>query len=136
VPDDAVIEAARAIRPYLPELVPGEAEAIDGELATLLASLPDDPAAPGKIEQRLLSPKPLLEWTATFLDGGEPPDVKELRTAVEERYAGLPGHGDPPPLPRKYVCPSGDYVRYRRGGEPLPPCPSDGLALVPADRDG
>jgi hypothetical protein len=46
-----------------------------------------------------------------------------------------PGRGDPDYRPRRYACPRGDYVWYRRVVSLLPPsCPTHGAPVEPADR--
>lgn len=134
--DDVIIEAARAIRAYLPELVgTAEAETIDRQLVDLLARAQDDPACVERILELLGRRDATAEWTAVLLESGYPPDVREL-VEQRERYAGLAGHGEPPPAPRRYACPEGDFVRWRRGAEPLPTCPEHGLALEPSEGAG
>ncbi len=133
--DDAILEAMRAIRAYLPDLVGiAEVGGIDRELADLLARASDDPAVADRGLRVLERHEATAEWVATFLDGGYPPDLQAL-IEQRERYSGLPGHGDPPPVARRYACPKGDFVRWRRGAAPLPPCPTHGLALAPDSAD-
>ncbi|GAA1261301.1 hypothetical protein GCM10009665_58830 [Kitasatospora nipponensis] len=130
--DEAILDALRTIRGYLPNLV-GAAEAaeIDRELADLLARPPLDTATVvARGLEVLQRHNATLEWAATYLDSGYPPDIRAL-IEQRERYAGLPGQGDPPPAARRYRCPNGDYVRWRRGAEVLRPCPTHHLPLVP-----
>lgn len=134
--DDTILEAVRAIRPYLPELLAdaGSAAELDRALADLLAGWEANPRAEDDALERLSGPPEVAEWAAAFLEAGVPPDV---RVFVEhgERYSGLPGHGEAPPVPTRYACPEGDYVRWRRGAELVPDCPTHGVPLEPSGRE-
>ncbi len=132
VDDDAILEAMRTLRGYLPGLV-GDAEAggIDRELADLLVSTADVAEVIDLGLQVLQRDEAVAEWAAAFLADGFPPDVRAL-IEERERYSGLPGLGEPPPAARRYACPNGDFVRWRRGAEPLPPCPTHSLPLAEA----
>jgi hypothetical protein len=45
------------------------------------------------------------------------------------------GHGDPDYRPRRYACPHGDYVWYRRTVSQEPPlCRTHAVVLDPAER--
>jgi hypothetical protein len=110
--DEAILEAARAIRPYLEAL---GADAIDGRLAGLIVAR-DEVGIVGLMGER----EATLEWFSAHLGRGAPSDV-EMESV---RYAGLPGHGEPPPAAHRYVCAEGDYVWWRRGAEPLRHCPT------------
>jgi len=128
-PGQLIAELARAIRPYLAELVDdGEAAArLDAELAGLLANTgsPSFQADVLKVAGRHAATR---DWAAAFLESGAPPDVAPQ---VERGYAGPPGRGVVPVVAR-FVCPDGDYVRWRRAaGQELGPCPTHGLDLVP-----
>ena len=132
--DDPILEAARSIRPYLSELVGDhDAELIDAELAELLAAAEDEPPDTALLLDRLGSAPATAEWTATFLEGGYPPAVAGFFVRTD-RVGELPGHGEAPTGARKYVCPEGDFVWWRRGAEPLRRCPTHaGQALEPAN---
>ncbi|MGW7404857.1 hypothetical protein ACWGI9_14175 [Streptomyces sp. NPDC054833] len=136
VPDPGVVlEAARAIRPYLPELfshAPERAGRLDTELARLL----DPGAGSGAAESvlRVLEGNPITQvWAAQFIDFGVPPE-----------FAGPGTRGPAGPVPSgdgealrpgpKYVCPvGGDVVWWRRHiGQEVPRCATHGRTLVKA----
>lgn len=120
--DEVLLDAARAVRPYLSELVgqPTAAE-LDAELAALLASARGGHAVADRVAEMLSRSAEVQAWAAGFLEHGCPPEVAELR---ERAFQGLPGVPEAP-SPDKFRCPEGDYVFYRRAvGVRVPPCPT------------
>lgn len=134
--DRELFAAARAVRPFLEDLVPQEAAAVDRELAAaLLSSDPDDARLDG-IQSVFAGHQSLTDWIAQFLAANStPPEVVEVvtRLAAGAAYQNLAG--DPAPQPgTRFVCPNGDYVRHvLRRGQTIKPCPTCGLSLVQAD---
>lgn len=127
--DEVVLEAARAVRPYLVKLVGIKAAAtVDAQLARLLAD-----AAGRDVEADLRGVLEAHEGTKVFVERvledpeHRPPDV----VSAASRYAGL--SGQPLLIPRpKFQCPHGDYVYYRQEkGESIPNCPTDNCPLEP-----
>lgn len=124
-----ILEAARAIRGYLSELLGAEPAArVDAALTVLLASGGDD------VEDRIIEEfdrhDTTRDWAATFLELGMPPDLAQYGERV---FAVTPGHGDAVRIP-KFACPRGDYSWYRHAvGEEPPLCPSHALAVEPVD---
>jgi hypothetical protein len=124
VTDEDVLEAARAIRPYLPDLAPDVGEQLDGDLAALLSAAADGDDVRLDVARLLRSEPATREWTQEFLRLRQPPEVVKA-------FEPAPGHGAPVPA-LKFVCPLGDYVRYAAGvGERIESCPSHRLPLVP-----
>jgi hypothetical protein len=124
-----IAELARAIRSYLAGLVDdGEVAArLDAELAGLLAET-GSPSFQADVLEAVGTHAATRDWAAAFLESGAPPDVAPQ---VERGYAAPPGRGVVAVVAR-YVCPEGDYVRWRRAaGMELEPCPTHGLDLVP-----
>jgi hypothetical protein len=116
---DPVVEAARAARPYLADLLGEDAHAFDDELAALL----NEPVpSPEDIEALVVRRPEIHAWIAALVGDPElrPPDV------CDRGPGELPGLGEPVAAPR-YACQHGDFVWYRRtiGAEP-PPCPTHG----------
>jgi len=130
--DEGVLEAARAVRPYLAEFMDSAVAAdVDAELARLLAT-----AAGGEdVEGRLRAVLEADEATGVFLERvlEDAPDFRPPQVVSEltSRYSGLPG--DPSPVRAdKFRCPYGDYVWYRpEVGVPVRPCPTHHCALEP-----
>jgi hypothetical protein len=129
-----IIDAAKAIRLYLPDLVVDSADGLDSRLAELLGA-----AVPPDLEQsirELLSSQPeTREWTAAFLELGEPPEVH----AYPERGVlpeSLPGSlGDVRPVrAKRFECPHRDMTFYRRyAGQSLPLCKTHHIAMEPTN---
>ena len=128
-PGQLIAELARAIRPYVAALVEdGQAAArLDADLAGLLAET-GRPTFQTDVLDVVGRHAATRDWAAAFLEFGAPPDVSPL---VERGYAAPPGRGVVPVVAR-FVCPEGDYVRWRRAaGMELGHCPTHGLDLVP-----
>ena len=120
------LDAARAIRSYLPELLGApDASSTDARLAELLHAAQDGRPVTDAVVAVLAERPETRNWTAQFLERGSPPDV-----VGPER--GVPG--GPPvavlPAPR-FVCPSGDFAWWQRAAGIQPPnCPSHDQPLV------
>ena len=121
-----ILEAARSIRPYLSELLPApEAEALDQQLAHLLAQANTRQPIDNQILELLAGQDSTREWLSGFLQDKQQPE--SLRT-----FRPLPGHTSIVNA-AKFVCPHGDYTWYRpRVGMEPPLCPTHNLPLEPA----
>lgn len=114
-----VLEGARSIRPFLPELVGAESEQVDQQLAGLL----DKAKAGQQVDQQILEilksrPK-TKSWMAEFLASEQ----------VSKGYQGPPGKSGAVSMPR-YACPERDYIWYQRiAGTPVPSCPTHNCEL-------
>jgi len=142
-----VLEAGRAIRPYLAGLVGDQAGRIDDHLGEIL-NRPDPTAADTDILDVLDELQPTHDWVSGFYRaGGVPPEVvKAIQPGAESAEAenrvriailgGGASAGDPvltiPGL--RYACPFGDYVWYRLdAAEPVPMCPRHNVILEAAE---
>jgi hypothetical protein len=138
--DEALWEAARSIRPYLPELIGWtDAAYLDAALEELLNDSTHDEHTESQLRAVLEShqeTRDFLEWVRT-----DPPLYRPLQVlcrlpgygdAAGASYTGPPG--DPGPVPAdKSACPHGDYVWYRpEVGVPVPYCPTHHCQLEPA----
>jgi hypothetical protein len=127
--DNDIVEAGRAIRPYLKELIPEDAEAVDQELAKYV----DEPQTTGASSAKailaiLRKREPTRTWLAKMLATSE---SREFPTSVTRSFEPPPGRPDAVSA-RKYVCPQGDMVWYRMSaGSPIPKCTKHGVTLVP-----
>jgi hypothetical protein len=128
-----VLEAARAVRPYLPELVGPDAGRADRRIADLLAAagLGEDVAA--ELWSVLTGTEAIAAFVVEVLDDApyyRPPEWQPSNP----RGGGLehlPGPAGPVQHAGKYACPQGDYVWYRAAvGTPVPQCPTHGSILV------
>jgi hypothetical protein len=126
--DEEVLEAARAVRPYLADLLgQPDAEQIDGAIGDLLRR-----SASANVDRQLLelfdSRADLRDWVAVFWEYGLPPDFAVYR----ERSLPPPGDPAPLPVPERFVCPvDGNYVRFVRAAfEDAGTCPDHHVSLV------
>jgi hypothetical protein len=120
-PED-VLEGTRSIRPYLPDLLGTEAEEVDRQLAELLEKANTEQKVDQQILEILKSRPKTRNWMAEFLSPKQ----------QSKGWQQLPGSSGAVSA-RKYVCPQGDYVWYRRSaGILVPSCPTHGN-LIPAD---
>jgi hypothetical protein len=131
--NEGVLEGARAIRPYLSDLVGPTADRLDRRIAELLAT-----AALGKnVVDALRSLLESHEATGSFV-AEVLVDAPHYRPPYLQpgylRSRGLqPLAGDVGPVLHagKFACLHGDYVWYRPAiGTPIPPCPTHGLSLT------
>jgi hypothetical protein len=129
--DDGVLEAARAIRPYLGELVgPALASAIDDRIASEFNS-------PASLAGGVTGLRALLEehedtaWFLTRVLADSPLHRPPYLQQVRYRSITSPA-GDPYLVTAdRFVCPRGDYVWYRPEiGTPVPECPTHYLSLT------
>lgn len=114
-PED-VLEGARSIRPYLPDLLGAAAAECDRQIANLLAQAQQDQSVNAQILTLLKSHPKTKQWLSEFL----------AAKASSKGYEQLPGSSGAVST-QKYVCPQGDYVWYQRSaGIPVPTCPTHG----------
>lgn len=129
--DEGVLEAARAIRPYLRDLVgPAEAGTFDRRIADLLTG-PADVAATVAALRALLAGHEDTAWFLGRVLADRPLYRPPYQQSVPQRDISRPA-GDPGAIGAdRYVCPAGDYVWYRPDvGTRVPNCPDHGAALV------
>lgn len=128
IPPDSILDAARQIRPELPELLPTEAAAaFDRQLADYLARANAGDAVHEQILELLQSDPETEDW---LLETFAPRRVAKGET-MRGGYQGLPGSIGAIGA-QKYVCPEGnDYTRFLRSAGDIPTCPTHGCLLVP-----
>jgi hypothetical protein len=120
-----ILEAAKTIRPFLPELLEQNATEMDRQLALLIARCQADERQENQIAELLASQDATREWMAAFLD------ADSLREATRG-FNPLPGFAALGAS--KYVCPEGDYIWHHLDiSDPIPLCPTHQLPLVPAE---
>lgn len=125
--DTLLLDAARAIRGFLPELVEQcFAAEVDDELVRLLALAEEGKPVLEQVAAVLSRSPETLDWVSAYLEHGVPPEFAEVRERVFQGLEGVPAA----PAPEKYRCPSGDFVFYRRSvGIPVPQCPTHQIPL-------
>jgi hypothetical protein len=131
--NDGVVEAGRAIRPYLVELVGPAAGDFDERIAHLLNS-------GGPSNELATALRDLLnghEATSAFLEAVLFDAPQYRPPAVQSDYVRSRGYQGPPGEvgvvlhAGKYVCPYGDFVWYRPSvGTDIEECPTHGPGLV------
>ncbi|MDH3681200.1 MAG: hypothetical protein OEV40_14775 [Acidimicrobiia bacterium] len=126
--DDRIVEAARAVRPYVDELS-DEAAAVDEALVEALGLPP--PERDELIVEIFDSSDELRDWFAAFVETGLPPDVVGIR---ERAIEPLPGPGGPVE-PLRYACPNQDYVVYKTSVGRYR-CPTHRIPLVQQEASG
>ncbi|MGX7671261.1 hypothetical protein [Plantactinospora sp. DSM 117369] len=132
--DEDVLDVARTIRPYLEQLVGADAPEYDRRIAELLGSAQGGRDADDELMSLLSGSAELHAWAAQVLadEWHRPPD---LQPVSERTYDALPTPEPTTVSARKFRCPQGDYVWWRRFVDRDPPrCPSHDTALVPCDR--
>lgn len=129
--ETGILEAARAVRPYLSELVGPGAGELDGRIAALLNEGASGTAVPDALRQLLDADAA----TRIFLEDvlGDAPDYRPPAVQFDIRRTGYqkpPGAMNPVLHLGKYVCPGGDWVWYRLSATAaVPPCPTHGPGL-------
>ncbi len=123
-PED-VLEGARSIRFFLPELLEDDAVQVDSQLAELLAQAKAGQQVHEQILELLKSYPDTYNWMAEFLSEKQ----------VSKGFEKLAGQGQAISA-QKYICPEkNDYTWYRRViGETIPICPTHRVLLIPADQ--
>ena len=129
--DDGVLEAARAIRPYLNDLVgPALAATIDDRIAEEI----NGAAGPAETVSRLRALMEEHDDTSWFLTRvladqslHRPPYHQQVRLRGVVSPAGDPYLVEAD----RFACPRGDYAWYRpEVGAPVPDCPTHHLSLI------
>lgn len=126
--EEPILEAARAIRAYLPDLLGDAALEVDRSIADLFSAGAGGAQITQGLARVLTEHTETREWTAQLLSNGKllPPEISVL---IDRGAAPPPG--DPGVVSAvRYVCPQGDYVRYRTSvSEQVPSCPTHGATL-------
>lgn len=129
--DRGVLEAARAIRPYLPDLVGPASDRVDREIAILLAAEGRGEDIANQMRALLDADEVTADFVAEVLDDAphyRPPDRQPDTLRGVQR---LPGDVGPVLHAGRFACPHGDYVWYRPAvSVSTPPCPTHGAGLV------
>jgi hypothetical protein len=137
--DQGILEAGRAIRPYLESLTGPRAAELDDRIAGLLAADAAGEDVEAELRSLLLTDRATAVFVEEVLTDAPHYRPPALQPGYETPVERGPG-GDAPPgsvgviAPSgKFVCPNGDYVWYRRSvGAVIPNCPTHGVGLTPA----
>jgi hypothetical protein len=125
-----VLQAAREIRPYLPELLTSaDLERVVHRLEQAIAAAQDQPDQSDTIRGLLSETELTREWMRLYLEEGKP--AAEILTIIRT-YKPLPGKAGAIASPR-YRCPvaSCHQTWYRRAANAdIPDCPIHGVKMV------
>ena len=128
--DGGVLEAARAIRPYLTDLVGQDAAGLlDRQIAGHLTGGSGRSETAGRL-RALLEEQEDTRWFLTEVLADVPhhrPPYQQPRYLRRQTGGIASPAGDPGPILHTgiYTCPDGDYVWYRpEVGTPIPDCPN------------
>lgn len=118
-----ILEAARVLRSYLPDLIGDEAEAVDAGLASAVAAQKPDMISAADIVELVRTDPRTRKWMDEYLDAED----ENTRMAVLRTFSQPSGNPDPIPS-QKYVCPIDcDTVWYRQfAGQDIPICETNG----------
>lgn len=122
-----VIEAARIIQPYLPDLLGPEAPTVDRALVDLLAKVESGEAVDNQILEFLAERDATREWTRQFLTDKMPPPVMRSYDPLAGSVSKIDANA--------FACPEPNcnYVWYRpKAGIEAPLCPEHQIPLIPA----
>ncbi|NET34884.1 MAG: hypothetical protein F6K19_23150 [Cyanothece sp. SIO1E1] len=123
-PED-ILEGARSIRPYLPELVGNEYLKLDQKVASLLNQANQGQPVHDLLLDLLKSYQATYNWMAEFLGPQQ----------NSKGFEQLPGSSGLTSA-LKYTCPYNDYTWFRRTiGSPIPTCPTHQIQLVLANNE-
>jgi len=130
--NDGVLEAARAIRPYLKDLVddPAVAADLDRRIAEQLTDQGDQMATASTLKALLEEEEDTI-WFLNRVLTDKPQYRPPYHQPAYQRDIVSPA-GDPGPVEAdRYSCPCGDYVWYRPDiGTPVPDCPDHHIPLM------
>lgn len=125
---EEILDAAIAIRHYLPVLVGSDAQELDDKLSELITLCKQGEGKEPLILEILSSNETTWKWVGQFLE------VVECFSGTSgfERLPGITNLSAP-----KYVCPHGDYSWFRYDvSEEIPVCKTHKLRLVLLARKG
>ena len=133
-----VLEGARLIRVFLPELVGADWNVLDKKLADLLAAASHDRKVDNQILQAVAEDDRARRWMRDFLrikqstEGRS--DDSEIRLFLSRSFSSL--LGDPRPVPAaRFECPQGDFVWYEPTiGATPPKCPTHEVELARSNK--
>jgi hypothetical protein len=133
--EEGVLAAARAIRPYLGELVGAHASGgLDARLAALLNGTIDTETV-GELRKLLEQADDTTDWFLSEVLADAPryrPPYQQPRYLRSRGMVSPAGDPTSPISAPRYSCPrGGDYVWYRPDiGTPIPLCPTHQVGLT------
>jgi hypothetical protein len=112
--DNDLLELARTIRPYLPDLVAEQAPGYDRQIASLLSLANSGADVSDQVTEILTRAPAIRNWIGLVIEDDlrRPPEFQGREEALqaERGFDPLPGSGEPIDA-QKYICPEdGNYV--------------------------
>lgn len=133
--EQGILAAARAVRPFLPDLIGPDADRMDGRLAVLLGAARRGEDVTGPVRSVLEEHEATADFLVEVLADAPrylPPDLRPENLQVRG-YQELPGPSATPVDTEVYECEQGDYTFYQLAADdPVPLCPTHGAVLVPS----
>jgi hypothetical protein len=130
--EQGILAAARAVRPFLPDLIGPDSGRVDGRLAGLLAAARRGENVAGPVRSVLEEHEATADFLGAVLADAPrylPYDLW-LENLLVRDYRGLPGDSPSPVDFDVYVCEQGDYTFYQlEADDPVPMCPTHGTPL-------
>lgn len=131
--EQGILAAARAVRPFLPDLIGPAAGEVDGRLADLLAAAQQGENVTGPMRSVLEEHQVTADFLTEVLADAPrylPPDLQSENLIVRSPdYQELPGERGPVDF-EVYVCEQGDFTFYQLAADnPVPSCPTHGTKL-------
>lgn len=121
MPQSNLLEAAKSIRPFLPQLLNEQAQEVDQQLADLILRCQAGELLENQITSLLASHDATRQWMREFLDS----DAALTRSKGFNPLPGIPNIDAP-----RYVCPEGDYIWHHiDSSDPIPICPTHHCSL-------
>lgn len=122
---EQILELARAIRPYLPDLLPQPtATKVDQTLENLLAEADSNSSTPLLIQKCLRSHEATREWANKFLGDPEFADTHRQYNPLASQPSVI--------LSTPFKCPECHRIWFRsRVGEEIPLCPIHNIPFKP-----
>ncbi|MEM0979124.1 MAG: hypothetical protein AAGH78_02515 [Cyanobacteria bacterium P01_H01_bin.58] len=117
-----LLEAAKSIRPFLPQLLNEQAQKVDQQLADFIIRYQEGEQVENQIISLLASYDATRQWMREFLG-------VDAALARSKGYSPLPG------IPKidapRYACPEGDYIWHHiDSSDPIPTCPTHNCPLI------
>ena len=116
-----LLEAAKTIRPFLPQLLDDQAQEMDQQLADLIIRCQAGEPLENQITSLLAGHNSTRKWMREYLDT----DASQTRSRGYNPLPGIPKIDAP-----RYVCPEGDYIWHHiDSSDPIPECPTHNCPL-------
>lgn len=122
MPESNILEAAKSIRQFLPDLLGEQAPAVDHQLAELIIRHQAGEPMENQVTSLLASHSSTRQWMRNFLGA----DAEQTRSLGYNPLPGIPTIDAP-----RYACPQGDYLWHHiDSSDRIPLCPTHHCPLI------